>query len=115
MEKPIMYDPIPKFEQGKQAVIQLDPVDMGDYVLVKNKVIDLPKAIEVDDTQEAVKIGEEVYLRPIELPIYERVNNLEKENAELKAELAEVKQTPTLKTELIAIKEPIIKEPIIKK
>ena len=111
MEKPIMYDPIPKFEQGKQAVIQLDPADMGDYVLVKNKVIDLPNAIEVDDTQETVRIGEEVYLRPVELPIYERVNNLEKENAQLKVELAEIKKAPTVKAELVT-KEPIIKEPI---
>ena len=114
MEKQIVYDPLPRFEQGKQAVVQLKPIDMGNYLLVKNEVIDLPEPIEVDETQEMVKIGEEVYLRPIELPIYERMNNLEKENAELRSELAEIKEAPTVKTELVAMKEPIIKDPITK-
>lgn len=113
MGKQTVFEPIPVFDEQRQAVIQLAPVDKGDYLLVRNKVIDLPEPVKVDEAQESVKIGEEVYLRPIELPIYERVNNLEKENAQLKAELAEIKESPTVKSDLIALKEPV--EPVTKK
>ena len=111
MGKQIVFQPIPVFDERRQAVIQTTPVDKGDYLFVGNKIIDLPKPTLIDEETEAVHVGEEVYLRPVELPIYERVNNLEQENAQLKAEIAKMKETPTLKTELVTMKEA---EPIIK-
>ena len=112
MEKQIMYDPVPKFEQGKQAVIQLDPVDMGDYVLVKNKVIDL--TVEKEKPIEQPVSTEPVVMRGIEKSVLAELKEARAELASIKAELAEVKQTPTLKTELIASKDPIIRKPILK-
>lgn len=111
MEKPIMYDPIPKFEQGKQAVIQLEPINMGDYWLIKNKVIDLPP--EKEKPIEQPVLTEPVVMREVEKSVLAELKEARAELASLKAELAEVKQTPTLKTELIAIEEPIIKDPIL--
>ena len=56
-----------------------------------------------------------------ETPEREEHRSLESETEELKAKVAvlekklsEIEQTPTLKTELITIKEPIISEPILK-
>ena len=111
MEKQIMYDPVPKFEQGKQAVIQLDPVDMGDYVLVKNKVIDL--TVEKEKPIEQPVSTEPVVMRGEEKSLSQAVKTLMAENTALKSRLAKIESTPTLKTEL-AIKEPIISEPILK-
>lgn len=42
MQKPIIYAPIPAFNQETQAVFQLEPVDKGDYIEVGVEVRDLP-------------------------------------------------------------------------
>lgn len=42
MQKPIIYAPIPQFNQETQAVFQLEPVDKGDYIEVGVEVRDLP-------------------------------------------------------------------------
>jgi hypothetical protein len=34
MEKPVVYAPIPEFDQLTQYVAQIEPVDMGDYYFV---------------------------------------------------------------------------------
>jgi hypothetical protein len=36
--KPIVYAPVPEFDQLTQYVIQLPPVDMGDHIYVGNEV-----------------------------------------------------------------------------
>jgi len=41
MQKPIMYAPIPEFDQETQYVVQTEPVDMGEYVEVGVEVRDL--------------------------------------------------------------------------
>jgi hypothetical protein len=42
MQKPIIYAEIPEFNQETQAVFQLEPVDMGDYIYAGNEVRGLP-------------------------------------------------------------------------
>lgn len=42
MTKPIIYAPIPDFNQETQAVYQLEPVDMGEYIEIGVEVRDLP-------------------------------------------------------------------------
>ena len=42
MQKPIIYAPIPQFNQETQAVFQKEPVDMGEYIEVGVEVRDLP-------------------------------------------------------------------------
>ncbi len=42
MQKPIMYAPIPEFDQETQYVVQTEPVDMGDYIEIGVEVRDLP-------------------------------------------------------------------------
>lgn len=42
-EKPIVYAPIPEFDQMTQAVFQLEPVDMGDHYFVGVEVRDVPQ------------------------------------------------------------------------
>lgn len=44
--KPVVYAPIPEFDQTKQFVCQADPVDMGDYIDAGVVVMDLPPEIE---------------------------------------------------------------------
>jgi len=42
-EKPIVYAPIPEFDQETQAVFQTEPVDMGDHIFVGVEVRDVPR------------------------------------------------------------------------
>ena len=42
MQKPIIYAPIPQFNQETQAVFQTEPVDMGEYIEVGVEIRDLP-------------------------------------------------------------------------
>jgi hypothetical protein len=42
-EKPTVYAPIPEFDQMTQAVFQLEPVDMGDYIFAGVEVRDVPQ------------------------------------------------------------------------
>ena len=42
MTKPVIYAPIPDFNQETQAVYQLEPVDMGEYIEIGVEVRDLP-------------------------------------------------------------------------
>jgi hypothetical protein len=42
-EKPIVYAEIPVFDQEIQAVFQVEPVDMGDYVFVGVEVREVPQ------------------------------------------------------------------------
>ena len=39
--KPIIYAPIPEFDQATQAVFQAEPVDMGDHIFVGVVVVDV--------------------------------------------------------------------------
>ena len=41
--KPIIYAPIPEFDQATQAIFQAEPVDMGDHIYVGVVVVDLPE------------------------------------------------------------------------
>ena len=41
MQKPIIYAPIPEFDQATQAVFQAEPVDMGDHIFVGVVVVDV--------------------------------------------------------------------------
>ncbi len=43
MPGPNVYAPIPDFDQITQMVIQLDPVDMGDYIYYGVEIVDLPQ------------------------------------------------------------------------
>ena len=36
--KPVVYAPVPEFDQMTQYVVQVEPVDMGDYIYVGNEV-----------------------------------------------------------------------------
>ena len=40
--KPVIFAEIPEFNQETQAVFQLEPVDMGDYIYAGNEVRGLP-------------------------------------------------------------------------
>lgn len=42
MQKPKVWDKLPEFDQLTQAVVEGEYIDMGDYIRVTNKVIDLP-------------------------------------------------------------------------
>lgn len=42
MQKPVVYAPIPDFDQLTQAVYQAEPVDMGDYIEFGVTMVDLP-------------------------------------------------------------------------
>lgn len=42
MTKPIIYAPIPDFDQETQAVYQTEPVDRGDHIGIGVEVRDLP-------------------------------------------------------------------------
>lgn len=42
MTKPIIYAPIPDFDQETQAVYQTEPVDKGDHIEIGVEVRDLP-------------------------------------------------------------------------
>lgn len=42
MTKPIIYAPIPDFDQETQAVYQTEPVDRGDHIEIGVEVRDLP-------------------------------------------------------------------------
>jgi len=42
MTKPIIYAPIPDFDQETQAVFQTEPVDRGEYIEIGVEVQDLP-------------------------------------------------------------------------
>ena len=95
----------PKFNQLTQSVHE---DGKGGYIIK-----DLP--IEKEKPIEQPISAEPVVMRGEEKSVLAELKKAREELASLKAELAEVKQTPTLKTELIAIKEPIIKEPIISK
>lgn len=95
----------PKFNQLTQSVHE---DGKGGYIIK-----DLP--IEKEKPIEQPISAEPVVMRGEEKSVLAELKKAREELASLKAELAEVKQTPTLKTELIAIKKPIIKEPIISK
>ena len=41
--KPIIYAPIPEFDQATQAVFQAEPVEMDDHIFVGVVVVDLPE------------------------------------------------------------------------
>jgi hypothetical protein len=41
--KPIVYAKIPEFDQATQAVFQVAPVDMGDYIFIGIEVRDVPQ------------------------------------------------------------------------
>ena len=41
--KPILYAPIPEFDQATQAVFQAEPVDMGDHIFAGVVVVELPQ------------------------------------------------------------------------
>lgn len=47
MQKPIVYAEIPVFDQGTQAVFQLQPVDMGNHFFVGIEIRD----VEVDEVE----------------------------------------------------------------
>lgn len=40
-EKPIVYAPIPEFDQETQAVFQTEPVGMGDHIFVGVEIRDV--------------------------------------------------------------------------
>ncbi len=42
-EKPIVYAPIPEFDQETQVVFQTEPVDMGDHIFFGVEVRDVPR------------------------------------------------------------------------
>ncbi len=42
MTKPIVYAPIPDFDQETQAVFQTEPADKGEYIEIGVEVRDLP-------------------------------------------------------------------------
>lgn len=42
MDKPIIYAPIPEFDQLTQAVFQTAPVDMGSHIYIGVEVRDVP-------------------------------------------------------------------------
>ena len=46
MEKEIIYADVPEYDQQTQAVFQLAPVDMGDYVFIGVEIRDLPPSEE---------------------------------------------------------------------
>ena len=50
MEKPIVYEEIPEFNQETQYVIQKEPVDMGDYLYVGLEVKDM----EIDISEQEI-------------------------------------------------------------
>jgi hypothetical protein len=50
--KPIVYAPIPEFDQMTQAVFQTEPVDMEDYIFVGVEIRDLSQ----DDGNEEMFI-----------------------------------------------------------
>lgn len=41
MEKPVVYAPIPEFDQCTQAVFQTAPIDVGDYIKVGVEIRDV--------------------------------------------------------------------------
>ena len=41
MTKPMVYAPIPEFDQATQAVFQTEAVDMGDHIFVGVVVVDV--------------------------------------------------------------------------
>jgi len=43
MEKPVIYAPIPEFDQCAQAVFQTESEDRGNHIYVGVEVIDLPE------------------------------------------------------------------------
>ena len=43
MTKPMVYAPIPEFDQATQAVFQTEAVDMGDHIFVGVVVVELPQ------------------------------------------------------------------------
>ena len=45
MQKPVVYAPVPVFDQMTQAIYQLEPVDKGDYIEVGVEIRD----VEPDD------------------------------------------------------------------
>jgi hypothetical protein len=50
MPGPNVYAPIPDFDQETQMVIQLAPVDEGDYIYYGVEVVDLPPQNDPPDT-----------------------------------------------------------------
>ncbi len=52
MQKPIIYAPIPVFNQETQYVVQTEPVDKGDYIEYGVEVKDLPPQEEDEMPEE---------------------------------------------------------------
>ena len=49
MQKPVVYAPIPEFDQCTQAVFQLEPEEMDDHIYVGVEVVALPEVEEGED------------------------------------------------------------------
>lgn len=49
MQKPEIYAEIPAFDQQTQAIYQIEPVDMGDYIFYGVEVRDVPPDEGMDE------------------------------------------------------------------
>ncbi len=52
MQKPIIYAPVPEFDQQTQYVAQSAPVDMGDHIFVGVEVKELELSEEGEEINE---------------------------------------------------------------
>ena len=78
-EKEIKYAPLPEFDQLKQGVRQLPPVDKGDYIFIGAEVYDLPPQEESPEPPPAP--AEEPI--PPEPTLDERVTAVEEKTDEI--------------------------------
>lgn len=46
--KPLVFAPIPDFDQEQQMVLQEEPVDMGDHIYLGVEIFDLPPYTDED-------------------------------------------------------------------
>lgn len=44
--KPLVFAPIPEFDQERQLVLQEEPVDMGDHIYLGVEIFDLPPYVD---------------------------------------------------------------------
>lgn len=51
MQKPIVHQPVPNYDQQTQYVVELSPVEYEDHIFIGCQVLDMPPEEDQTDVQ----------------------------------------------------------------